>query len=350
MPTIVKLPSGNWRAQVRRAGIYRNGTFETKREAKDWAAQIETQARQVAATGYARPPAGATFADLAKKYVEEVAPKGRTWNATIAMLRRDRIGAVSLLAFSGATLRDFIDRRRKGGAGGVTLAGDLSAIGAILKWGRIVRKFDLPAHLVTEERAALAARGMRLKSRERDRIPTPDELKRLFEHWAKNARQRIPMAVLVRFALATGMRLAEICNIQIEDVDAAARTVVIRDRKDPKLKAGNDQVVPLLPDAWAIAEPAMVGRESGALFPYRAASVSTAFTRAAAELGIEDLHFHDLRHAATTRFFAQGLAIPQVAVLTGHRSWAMLKRYVQISAGDVHAAFEKANPSQTQVA
>ncbi len=41
MATITKLPSGKFRAQVRKAGFYRNQTFRTKRDAKEWALQIE---------------------------------------------------------------------------------------------------------------------------------------------------------------------------------------------------------------------------------------------------------------------------------------------------------------------
>ena len=55
--------------------------------------------------------------------------------------------------------------------------------------------------------------------------------------------------------------------------------------------------------------------------------MSTGFTRACAELGIEDLHFHDLRHRATAQLFRMGLDIPRVALLTGHKTWAMLRRY-----------------------
>ena len=49
MPTFSQLPSGKWRVQVRRAGIYRAATFPTKREARDWAAGIESQAHHIAA-------------------------------------------------------------------------------------------------------------------------------------------------------------------------------------------------------------------------------------------------------------------------------------------------------------
>jgi integrase len=148
------------------------------------------------------------------------------------------------------------------------------------------------------------------------------------------------MTLLCRFALATGMRLGEICGLQVEDVNAQARTVVIRDRKDPRNKAGNDQTVPLLPDAWAIVEPLIAGRDEGSIFGVRAASASTAFTRGckAVEPPINGLVFHDLRHRATAEFFRMGLDIPRVALLTGHKTWAMLRRYTDIKPHDVHAA------------
>ena len=47
--------------------MYRAATFATKREAKDWATQIEAQASHIAAGGYAPVPKGATLADLIEK-------------------------------------------------------------------------------------------------------------------------------------------------------------------------------------------------------------------------------------------------------------------------------------------
>jgi len=70
MATFTQLPSGRWRAQVRRVGMYRNATFGTKREARDWAAAIETQATHIAAAGYAPVPMDATVADLIDKYTQ----------------------------------------------------------------------------------------------------------------------------------------------------------------------------------------------------------------------------------------------------------------------------------------
>lgn len=337
MAALSQLPSGKWRVQVRRSGIYRAATFQTRSEAKNWAAAIESQAHHIAASGFAPVPKGATLADLIDKYSEtHTKVPGKTKAATLAMLKRD-LGKVKLSSLSAIVLRDFIDRRAEAGAGGVTIAADLSLLSAVLKWGRHARQLDLPERLALEARGSLQHRGLNTRSQERTREPTDDELARLYAHWNGSTRQMIDMVLVCRFALATGMRLGEICRLEAADVDADARTVTIRDRKDPRNKAGNDQTVPLLPDAWAIVAPLLPAAEGGMLFPYRAESVSTAFTRACIALGIVDLHFHDLRHRATAQFFRMGLDIPRVALLSGHKTWAMLRRYTDIKPGDVHS-------------
>lgn len=341
MATFSQLPSGKWRAQVRRGGIYRAATFDKKREAHDWASAIEGQLNHVAASGFAPIPKGATLGDLIDKYTDSLAREpAKTKAATLAMLKR-ALGSVKLVSLNAVVLRDFIDNRLKDGAGGVTIAADLSFLSAVLKWGRHARHIDIPENLALEARASLKHRGLNARSQERDREPTDDELARLYAHWEANSRQVIDMPIICRFALASGMRLGEICGLQVEDVDRERRTVIIRDRKDPKVKYGNHQTVPLLPEAWAIVAPLIEGREAGSIFGVQAKSASVAFTRGCQALTppIIDLHFHDLRHRATAQFFRAGLGIPQVALLTGHKTWAMLRRYTSIKPEDVHAAF-----------
>ncbi len=51
------------------------------------------------------------------------------------------------------------------------------------------------------------------------------------------------------------------------------------------------------------------------------------------KLGIENLHFHDLRHEAISRFFELGtLDMMEVAAISGHKSLSMLKRYTHLKA------------------
>jgi hypothetical protein len=106
--------------------------------------------------------------------------------------------------------------------------------------------------------------------------------------------------------------------------------LMIRDRKDPRNKTGNDQRIPLFAatgfDAWALVteQAKELGHARGRIFPYNSKSVGTAFRRACVEVSVKDLHFHDLRHEGTSRLFEAGLAIEQVSLVTGHKDWKML--------------------------
>ncbi|RZT04274.1 Site-specific recombinase XerD [Duganella sp. CF402] len=349
MATFTKLKSGKWRAQVRKSGIYRNATFEFKRDAESWARQVEVQVEHVAANGYQPIPDNYSVGDLIDGYGQECNMGGRTKQLTHDKLKRE-LGEIPLKRLNSIHLRDFIDSRLAEGAGGVTIAADLSFFGAILKWGKHSRRLDLPTDLALNARRDLSARKIHTRSVERDREPTEKELTDLFKLWKNNKRQVIPMATLCAFALATAMRQNEICSIRWEDVDTAKRTVIIRDRKDPRKKNGNDQIVPLLPAAWTIIEPLLPESMVGRVFPYDSGSVSTAFTRACTKLKIDDLRFHDLRHKATSDLFRMGLSIPQVAVLTGHKTWTQLKRYTHTKPEDVHAAIASFTTSMTKAA
>ena len=47
-------------------------------------------------------------------------------------------------------------------------------------------------------------------------------------------------------------------------------------------------------------------------------AVRLAWERLKKKENIKDLHFHDLRHEAISRFFEKGLSIPEVALISGH--------------------------------
>jgi integrase len=98
--------------------------------------------------------------------------------------------------------------------------------------------------------------------------------------------------------------------------------------KHPGDKKGNNVYCELPPEALAIIKS--MPREKPEIFPHTTDAISAAFTRACRFLGIEDLRFHDLRHEGISRLFEMGRTIPQVAAVSGHRSWTSLKRYTHI--------------------
>lgn len=347
MASIVRLPSGSWRAQVMRGGVRKGETFKKHADAKRWAAEMESKLESIKAIGTAQTPKGSTFADFVDKYVEEtdpVKPHGKNKKATLKRLKSEFKG-VLMSDFSILHLREFVDRRvkTKTQAGttvsGVTIAVDLSYISTILHWTRDVKHYDVNAGIANEIRGSLARRGINTRSNRREREATDVELEKIFAAYEAKLRQKIPMPDLIAFALASAMRQEEVCSILIEDIDYNDKTVVIKNRKHPQEKIGNNQTVPLLPAAWDIAMKYVGERKSGRIFAYNPGSVSTSFTRVSKECGIEDLHFHDLRHGAIGKLFTVGLRIEQVALISGHRDWAMLRRYTHIKAKDVQKAF-----------
>ncbi len=73
------------------------------------------------------------------------------------------------------------------------------------------------------------------------------------------------------------------------------------------------------------------------IFPYNARSVPDSFTRACPMLGIEYLHFHDLRHEGVSRLFEMDWDIPRASSVSGYRDWSSLRRYMHLMGkGDLY--------------
>jgi integrase len=312
--TFSRLKSGSWRAQVRRKGKYVNETFVRRKDAEEWALDIERRIdRQEPATSRARD--AKLFGDLIalhRQDLEEVGKKiGRSKDASLKFLD-ERLGHLRSGELDRERLIKFGKERAQEGAGPVTVGIDLGYIKTILSHSAAVHGVTVSIEPINLARIALGRLGLVGKGNERDRRPTQNELDRIIASLEGNDRQQIPVGRIIRFAVATAMRQAEIARIEWRDFDPVGRMLLIRDRKDPRKKKGNDQRIPLLDvsgyDACKIIEEQ--GRFSnireGRIFPYNGRSVGTAFRRQCRELKIDDLHFHDLRHEGTSRLFEVG--------------------------------------------
>lgn len=85
---------------------------------------------------------------------------------------------------------------------------------------------------------------------------------------------------------------------------------------------------------------ALTGRapDEPLLLPYDPRTVSARWTRTMKVLGVEDLHFHDLRHEGASRLAEDGMTIPEIQRVTLHDSWSSLQIYVQMRARKVGRA------------
>lgn len=287
-----------------------------------------------------------SFAELIDLHIADMcevgkAP-GRSKEATLRMLRRE-LGKLGMGELDRERIVAFGRRRALEGAGPVTLSMDIGTIKLVIQHAAAVHGMPVRVEPIDLARFALKRLGLVGKSNERDRRPTEEELARLFAHWDGNDRQLIPMSRIVQFAIASAMRQEEICRVTWNDLNARTKMLVIRDRKDPREKKGNDQRIPLLAvsgyDAAGLIEDqrALRANDDQRIFPFNHRSISARFTRTCQELGIEDLHFHDLRHEGTSRLFEAGFAIEQVSLVTGHKDWKMLRRYTHLRPETLHA-------------
>jgi integrase len=339
MASIKKLPSGTWRAQVRRKGRYVAVSFKRHRDAEEWALDMERRIDRGESTLNTRPKHINTIADLVDLHIADMADVAKTLRRSKAYSLnklRDDIGSIKIDHLDRVRIIEFGRDRSKEGAGAATIAMDISYLKTIMLHASAVHGVDLSIEQVDLARVALMRLGLVAKGKERDRRPTQSELDDLINYFASNSRQIAPLHKIIPFAVATAMRQSEISSITWGDIDERKRTVIVRDRKDPRHKSGNDQRVPLVDlsgyDAWAILqEQRQHTNPKGRVFPFNPRTVGTAFRRGCKHLGIEDLRFHDLRHEGTSRLFEAGLQIEQVALVTGHKDWKMLKRYTHIS-------------------
>lgn len=344
MATLIRLQSGRWRALVRRKGHTASRTYRLKADAQKWAHQLEDRIdRGDAAPTRSTGEGPKTLGDLIQLHIDDMLdvrrPPRRSKRYCLERLARE-LGHWRIRDISHQHLVEYGRQRFREGAGPATLGMEIGYLGTVLTHAAAIHGISVQPDQVVLARVALKRLGLVGSASERARRPTQAELDAIINHLECNPRQVIPCGRMVKFAVATTMRLDEITRIAWTDLDQANRLIVVRDRKDPRRKSGNDQRVPLLSltgyDAMLlIEEQASATGRKGRIFPYNGRSISTAFRRACKDLGIKNLRFHDLRHEGTSRLFEAGLTLPEVALVTGHKDWKMLKRYLNLKPEDI---------------
>lgn len=300
-------------------------TFPQKMLAKNWIKRREIELED--APQPEEPDT--TLGDAIRRYVETSQRKiGRTKAQVLRALEDDKIAAMPCHTIKSDHIVDLAERLGQDRQA-QTVGNYLSHLSSVFQiagpaWGiRLDPEAMRSAHIVCRRLGYVA------KSQRRDRRPTIDEMTRIvefFEDRSRRAPQSSPMHLIVVFAMFSTRRQDEITRITWDDYEGDR--VMVRDMKHPGQKQGNDQWVDLPPEARAIID--RMPNVDERIFPYTADAICAAFTRACRVLGIEDLHFHDLRHEGVSRLFEMGWSIPHVATVSGHRSWQSLQRYAHV--------------------
>jgi len=316
----IRSRNGRYQVQVRRIGLgSRSRTFVLKQDAERWARKMEAQFDQGELQQFRSKDI--LLHDLIDRYRREITPakKSRdTEEIRLARLMRDPIASLTVQKLTAHELALFRDRRIKDGIR--TCQYDLVLIRHILKIARKEWNLGLAVNPVDQIRKpnGLKPRNRRLESHE-------EAL--LLDGCSKSSV--IYLKPIITLALETAMRRGEILAIQWDDINESLRTLRI-----PITKNGHPRVIPLSSKALMTLLGTPRGN-SERVYEVSPNAFRLAWERLRNRVGIKDLHFHDLRHEAISRFFELGLSIPEVALISGHRDPRMLFRYTHLRAEDV---------------
>lgn len=329
MATIVK--RGNrWQAKVRKKGVVRSQTFETKQRAQQWATKIEYE---LDAGRIGRGQAEAertTLVEALDRYLKERLPEirgARQLTNLVAQLKKCKFRDRTLASISPPEISIWKNELLTGEPGREPLSSQsivhrmnlLSAVynRASGEWG--MESLNNPVRRIRRPKLP-AGRDRRLEVEDYRRLRT-----------ACNESPSKWLRPMVSLALFTAMRQGELLRLRWEDIDWKSSSLLVKETKN-----GSPRTVPLSIDATRVLR-ALGGTtpKLGKIFPVMTGhAVTHAFAKVCKAASISDFRFHDLRHEATSRFFEKKkqMSDVQIASITGHKNMMSLKRYAHLRA------------------
>lgn len=309
-----------WQARVIRKGFPPEvRSFTNKADAKRWASCVEDAMR----TGHHTSTAGAnalTFRHVLERYAADISPSkrgGKDEVIRIRAIRRSKLANFAMANLTPEAVARFRDERMKNVRAGAVIR-DLSLISSVInharrEWGM---KIDNPCELVRKPATPAG----------RSRALTTEEEARLIASLAPIGRRSPWTLPAVQLAIETAMRRSELLALEWQHVDLINRTAFL-----PQTKNGETRTVPLSSKAVQILAT-LTNAHKGRVLKIRHEALHAAFVRARLRAGLPDLHFHDLRHTATTRMAFKLPNVIELAAVTGHKTVQMLKRYYHPNA------------------
>ncbi|MGV9211773.1 tyrosine recombinase XerC [Micromonospora sp. RB23] len=272
-----------------------------------------------------------------------------------------RMGCRDLGEVDLSVLRSWLARQRTTGAARTSLArraasarafsawahraGLLPAdVGAALASPRAHR--ELPGVLRADQAATL------LEAPIRQPMTSPGTEGEPTTEGAADAAVSLRDRALLELLYATGVRVSEVCGLDVEDVDHGRRVIRVfgKGRRERSVPYGVPAQRAL--DEWlrqgrpALVAPhsggaLLLGARGGRLNPTTARQIVGGYAEAA---GLPRTSPHGLRHSAATHLLEGGADLRAVQELLGHSSLASTQIYTHVSVERLRAAYRQAHP------
>jgi integrase/recombinase XerD len=188
-----------------------------------------------------------------------------------------------------------------------------------------------------------AAEGLEAPRRP-ERLPhylSEDETHRLFGAVQDSPRD----SAIVHVLAFCGLRVSELCNLSLEDLELSRNLLHVRSGKGDK-----DREVVLEERTRAavdryLTERALAGEGSTRMFPVGPVTVERIVRRAARDAAIpRRVTPHMLRHTLATALLSRGCDIRYIQKLLGHASVATTQIYTHVDTQALRDAYQRAKP------
>ena len=165
------------------------------------------------------------------------------------------------------------------------------------------------------------------------------------------ANRRLYRVIVV--ALETGCRLGELLLLQWQEVDLGRREMRILAHT---AKDNEDRILPISARLLAVLEMArhdpagqVLGPEAyvfGTAVGERTKSIKAAWQTTCRKAGIRDLHYHDLRHEAGSRFLEAWWPLHEVQYMLGHADIKTTSTYLNVTLPRLHQSMRRFDQSR----
>jgi integrase len=316
--------NGKHHVQIRRRGFPTTcRTFELKSDALEWAREMERRADRGELPASRKELAKIKLSDILVRYRDEVTIEKLSANSEIYLINAVLRSPMSNLLMCNLTVSHFHSYREK----------RLKKV----KNGTVNRELGIIKHAIDTAKKEWGVPILtnplddlkKLKvQNSRSRRLTETEYELIQHHLAVTRNSELKD--LIDLAIETGMRRGEILKMEWEDVQFETATLFI-----PTSKNGHSRMIPLTPKAVSLLVRLKSLPKRDTPFSISDNAAKLLWQRLIKRTGIDNLHFHDLRHEAISRFFEFGLSVPEVALISGHRDFRMLFRYTHMNAGNI---------------
>ena len=309
MSTIRKR-SNKYQVQVRVQGQKITKSFNNLTDARRWAVFNENKILLGAELQSLNKKI--SLKDLINKYIDEVTPIKKGHATETQRLRRLLKEPLVNQKVYQLKTRDFLEfKQRRIKDGNRTCAYDLVLLHHIYNTAIKQWCYPIPHNPLSNIQKPRC-------NPPRERRLNDNETKYILNHQFKNNN----MNNIIELAIETGMRRSEILSITKDDIKD--NCIYLSDTKN-----NSPRKIPLTKKVKEIINKSIL--------PYSISSnaVRLNWYRMTKRAGIVDLHFHDLRHEAISRFFEKGLSIPEVSLISGHKDVRQLMRYTHLKINNL---------------